>query len=166
VLLGDILNKSVSGGLEKYSAKKLFEPLGIKNYKWEYTPQGVVNTAGGLRLRSVDYAKFGQLYINEGLWEGKKILSKQWIKSSMTRQMVVNESTNEYYGYLFWNMTFNVNGKEYGAYYSSGNGGNKIFIFKDIPVVVVITSTAYNKPYSHSQVNKMMKEYILPAVIQ
>lgn len=166
VLLGDILNKSVPGGLEKYSAKKLFEPLGIKNYKWEYTPQGVVNTAGGLRLRSVDYAKFGQLYINEGLWNEKRILSKEWVKSSMTRQMVVNESTNEYYAYLFWNMTFNVNGKEYEAYYSSGNGGNKIFIFKDIPVVVVITSTAYNKPYSHSQVNKMMKEYILPAVIQ
>ena len=165
VVLGDILNSSVPEGLDKYSAKKLFKPLGISKYKWEYTPQGVANTAGGLRLRSLDYAKFGQLYKNNGLWNGKNILSKDWVKKTMTRQIAVNESTNEYYGYLFWNMRFNVNGKNYEAYYSSGNGGNKIFIFKDIPFVVVITSTAYNKPYSHSQVNKMMQEYILPAVV-
>jgi hypothetical protein len=61
-------------------------------------------------------------------------------------------------------MTFSVNGKNYETFYSSGNGGNKIFIFKDEPLVIVITSTAYNKPYSHSQVNKMMEQYILPAV--
>jgi hypothetical protein len=70
------------------------------------------------------------------------------------------------YGYLFWISTYNVNGNQYEAFYSSGNGGNKIFIFKDQPLVVVITATAYNKPYQHTQVKKMIERYILPAVIK
>lgn len=67
VVLGDILNKNVPGGLEKYADEKLFIPLGIRKYRWEYTPQGVPNTAGGLRLSSLDLAKFGQLYKNKGM---------------------------------------------------------------------------------------------------
>lgn len=76
VLIGDILNQKVPGGLEVYSEEKLFIPLGIKNYKWQYTPQKVVNTAGGLALRSLDLAKYGQLYQARGKWNGKHLLSE------------------------------------------------------------------------------------------
>ncbi|SEB04480.1 hypothetical protein SAMN05443667_116114 [Flavobacterium gillisiae] len=62
-------------GLQKYADKNLFQPLGITNYKWQFTPQKVANTAGSLQLRSLDYAKFGQLYKNQGAWNGKQILS-------------------------------------------------------------------------------------------
>lgn len=164
VVLGDIIHKSVTNGLEDFSDKKLFQPLGIKKYKWQYTPQKVANTAGGLQLRSLDYAKFGQLYKNQGAWNGKQILPQEWIAKSLSRQMTISE--NEHYGYLFWNKTYKVEGMDYEVFYSSGNGGNKIFIFKDQPFVVVITSTAYNKPYGHSQVDKIMKDYIIQAVMK
>jgi hypothetical protein len=59
VLLGDILNKSVPNQLEKYADEKLFIPLNIKNYEWQYTPQNVVNIAGGLQMSALDFAKFG-----------------------------------------------------------------------------------------------------------
>jgi CubicO group peptidase (beta-lactamase class C family) len=166
VLLGDILNKSVPGGLEKYADRKLFKPLGIGRYAWQYTPQKVVSTAGGLQMRSLDYAKFGQLYKNGGSWNGRQIVPQGWVESSLTRHIKLPGEANGFYGYLFWNTTFIVNGKQYEAFYSSGNGGNKIFIFKDQPVVVVITATAYNRSYAHSQVNKMMEGYILPAIFR
>ncbi len=162
VVLGDIIHKCVPNGLEKYSDKKLFQPLGIKKYKWQFTPQKVANTAGGLQLRSLDYAKFGQLYKNQGAWNGKQVLSQDWITKSLSRQMTISE--DEYYGYLFWNKTYKVDGMDYEVYYSSGNGGNKIFIFKDQPFVIVITSTAFNKPYGHSQVDKIMTNYLIPTV--
>jgi len=162
IVLGDIIHKSVPNGLEKYSNEKLFKPLGITKYKWQFTPQKVVNTAGSVQLRSLDYAKYGQLYKNEGVWNGKQILSKEWIKNSFSRQMTISE--DEYYGYLFWNKTYNVNGVNYEVYYSSGNGGNRIFIFKDFPIVVVITSTAYNTPYGHKQVDKIMQNYLIEAI--
>ncbi|MBN8586170.1 MAG: serine hydrolase [Ignavibacteria bacterium] len=166
VLLGDILNKSVPNGLEKYSAEKLFQPLEISRYQWEYTPQGVANTAGGLRLRLLDLAKFGWLYNNKGKYKNKQILPEEWVNKSLTRHLQIPGSENEFYGYLFWNMIFNVNGISYEAYYASGNGGNKIFIFKELPLVIVITSTAYNKPYSHRQVNIILEKYLLPAVVK
>lgn len=166
VLLGDILHKSVPNGLEKYSAEKLFQPLEISRYQWEYTPQGVANTAGGLRLRLLDLAKFGWLYNNKGKYKNKQILPEEWVNKSLTNHLQIPGSENEFYGYLFWNMNFNVNGISYEAYYASGNGGNKIFIFKELPLVIVITSTAYNKPYSHRQVNIIMEKYLLPAVVK
>src|SRR6185436_7094240 len=58
VVLGDILNKSVPGGLEKYADERLFQPLGITRYQWPFTPQKVPNTAGGLQMRTLDLAKF------------------------------------------------------------------------------------------------------------
>ena len=166
VLLGDILNKSVPNGLEKYANKKLFTPLGIKNYKWQYTPQNVANTAGGLEMNALDFAKFGQLYKNNGVWNQQQILPKDWVAKSLSHQMQIPETEHEFYGYLFWNKTYAVNSKQYETYYSSGNGGNKIFIFKDQPIVVVITSTAYNTPYGHSQVDKLMTNYLLPAIFK
>lgn len=166
VLLGDILHKTVPNGLEKYSAEKLFQPLEISRYQWEYTPQGVANTAGGLRLRLLDLAKFGWLYNNKGKYKNKQILPEEWVNKSLTRHLQIPGSENEFYGYLFWNMNFNVNGISYEANYASGNGGNKIFIFKELPLVIVITSTAYNKPYSHRQVNTILEKYLLPAVVK
>lgn len=164
VVLGDILQKRVPGGLEKYADKKLFRPLGITNYKWQYTPQKVANTAGGLRMSSLDFAKYGQLYKNGGRWNGKQIIPRDWIEKTFTKRLEL--PYGGFYGYLFWNTNFDVNGKLHEAFFATGNGGNKIFIFKDQPLVIVVTATAYGKPYMHFQVNRMMEKYILPAVIR
>jgi CubicO group peptidase (beta-lactamase class C family) len=162
IILGDIIDKSVPNGLEKYADKNLFRPLNITKYKWQFTPQKVANTAGSLQLSSLDYARFGQLYKNQGTWNGKQILSKEWVAESLSHQMEISE--NEFYGYLFWNKTYKVNDKDYEVYYSSGNGGNRIFIFKNQPIVLVITSTAYNTPYGEKQVEKIMQEYLIPTI--
>ncbi len=162
VLLGDVINKSVPNGLEKYAGKNLFQPLGIKKYKWQFTPQKVANTAGSLKLSSLDFAKFGQLYKNEGTWNGKQILTKDWVRKSLSHQIMI--SKNEYYGYLFWNKTYTVKDVNYEVYYSSGNGGNRIFIFKDQPIVIVITSTAYNTPYGDKQIDQIMQDYLIKAI--
>lgn len=164
VVLGDVIHQSVPHGLERYADTRLFKPLGITKYKWQFTPQQVANTAGGLQLRSLDYAKFGQLYQNGGTWHGRQILSRDWVSKSLSKQIEISEG--EYYGYLFWNKTYNINGKEFEVYYASGNGGNKIFIFRDEPVVIVVTATAYNTPYAHKQVDRMMQEYLIPAIIK
>lgn len=164
VLLGDILNKTVPKGLEKYADEKLFKPLGISNYKWQYTPQNVPNTAGGIQMNALDFAKYGQLYKNGGIWNGQQILSKTWVEQSLNKQKQILGRDNEYYGYLFWNKTFKANDKDYEAYYCAGNGGNYILIFKNEPLVIVITASAYGQYYAHSQVTEMLSKYILPAV--
>ena len=166
VLLGDIINKSVPEGLEKYADKKLFKPLNITNYKWQYTPQKVANTAGGLQMTSLDYAKYAQLYKNNGFWNDKQIIPTDWVQKTLKHQIQIPERENQFYGYLFWNKTFSFQGKNYETYYCAGNGGNQFIIFNDLPLVIIITSKAYNKPYGHPQADKIVLDYILPAIIK
>lgn len=163
VLSGDILDQSVPKGLKNYADKKLFQPLGITNYNWQFTPQQKPSLAGGLRMNTLDFAKFGQLYINNGIWNGKTILDKNWIKKTFTNYFS-NTPDFEGYGYLFWRKVYTIGNKSFETYQSSGNGGNKIIMFTKLPIVIVITAKAYNQPYSHSQVDKMVQEYLLPAV--
>ena len=166
VLLGDMLNKQVKGGLEAYAAERLFKPLGITNYLWQYTPQQVPNTAGGIQMNALDFAKYGLLYKNGGQWNKQQIIPKVWVDKSFSKQKQIPERDREFYGYLFWNKSFQVNGKAYEAFYCAGNGGNYILVFKDLPLVIVVTATAYGMPYAHPQVAKMLSEYILPAVVK
>ncbi|MNX54233.1 Beta-lactamase [compost metagenome] len=166
VLLGDILNKSVPEGLEKFADKKLFKPLNITNYKWQYTPQKVANTAGSLQMTSLDYAKYAQLYKNNGVWNDKQIIPVDWIQKTLKHQIQIPERENQFYGYLFWNKTFSFEGKNYETYYCAGNGGNQFIIFNDLPLVIIITSKAYNKPYGHAQADKIVLDYILPSIIK
>lgn len=166
VVLGDIINKSVPEGLEKYADTKLFKPLGITKYEWQYTPQKVANTAGGLQMSALDFAKFGQLYKNGGKWNGKQVIPRSWVDKTFTKYLTIPYGNSLFYGYLFWNITYNVKGKPYEAFFATGNGGNKIFVFKDQPLVVVITATAYGKAWMHLQVDKIMERDILPAVLR
>jgi CubicO group peptidase (beta-lactamase class C family) len=165
VVLGDILNSVVPNGLESYAHRKLFEPLGIKNYKWQYTPTGVPNTAGGFQMSSLDNAKYGQLYLNNGTFQNTRILTKDWTEKSLYKHVQIPDVSDQHYGYLFWNQTFVTNHKTYESFLASGNGGNKIVIFKDLNSVVVITAQAYNQPYMHQQAHEMITEYILPALV-
>lgn len=165
VLLGDVLQRRVPGGLEAYADRKLFRPLGITDYQWQYTPQHVVNTAGSLQLRALDLAKYGQLYQNKGRWQGRQLLPAAWIAKTFTKHVAIPNRANEFYGYLFWHKTYQVQGRAYETFYCAGNGGNKVFVFPDQPLVVVVTATAYGASYAHSQVDKMMVDFILPAVL-
>lgn len=166
VLLGDILNKTIPEGLEKYADEKLFKPLNINKYQWQFTPQKVVNTAGGLQMSSLDYAKYAQLYKNDGIWNGRQIIPSGWVEKTFTRQIQIPERDNQFYSYLFWNKTVVYDGKNYETFYCAGNGGNEFIIFKDLPLTIIITSKAYNKPYAHTQSDTIVKDYILPAILR
>lgn len=166
VLLGDVLDKKVPDGLEKYADEKLFKPLNITKYQWQYTPQKVVNTAGSLQMKSLDYAKYAQLYKNNGVWNGKQIIPIEWVQKTFTHQIQIPERDNQFYSYLFWNKSVIYKGKNYETFYCAGNGGNEFIIFKDLPLVIIITSKAYNKPYGHPQADTIVKDFILPSLIK
>lgn len=165
VILGDVIHQSVPGGLVDYTDQRLFGPMGITKRNWQFTPQNVGNTAGGLQLRSIDFAKWGQIYKNKGSWNGQQLIPAVWVEKSLDHQVKQEDVENGTYGYLFWNNLYTVNGKDYAYSSCSGNGGNKIYVFKDIPLVIVITASAYGMPFAHRQVDQMMEQYILPAVL-
>ena len=164
VILGDILHQVLPGGLEAYAKQELFDPLGIENLRWQYTPQQVANTAGGLQLSARDFAKFGQLYKNNGAWHGKQIFTPEFVAESFEKHATTTEDNNDY-GYLWWKTSYEVAGQVISTSYASGNGGNKIYVFDELPVVVSITASAYGQRYGHRQVDQIMREHILPWVL-
>ena len=163
VVLGDILNQRVPGGLEAYADRKLFSRIGVTNYRWQHTPQQVANTAGGIQLTPLGFAKFGELYRNRGRWGDEQVIPASWVEASLDPGVETTIEGNRY-GYLWWHKSYEVNGESWPVAYCTGNGGNKIFVFRDRPVIVVVTASAYGRRYMHSQVDEMMDRFILPAV--
>lgn len=162
VLLGGVLERSTKMKVDAFAAKYLFNPLGVSKATWQITPMGMPMTGGGLKLRSRDYIKLGMLYNNKGEWNGKQIISPGWIAKSTTPHANARDNTD--YGYLWWLQKFGAPGKEQPAYYMAGNGGNKIAIFPELDLIVVITSNWYGHGRAHAQSEKILSEYIIPSV--
>ena len=161
--LGGVIERATRMKVPAFADKYLFGPLGIEKTEWQITPSGVAMTGGGLALRSRDYLKLGQLIANKGAWNGKQILSEKWIKASVEPHAQVDEVNN--YGYLLWLKTFKSGGKDFRVILMQGAGGNKVAIFPDQEMVVVITTTNFNIRGSHELTDKLLTDYVLAAVL-
>jgi len=165
VVLGDII-ENVSGSLEKYAEKSLFSKLGISDYHWQRTPTGLPMTGGGLGLKSRDFLKIGQLYLNNGKWNNEQIISEEFVKKSTEAHAEVGMFDYEY-GYLWWLSEFGQEKQKEQAYFMSGTGGNKIAVFPKLNMVVVLTSTYFNGGMqSHNQTTKLLDQYIVPEIMK
>ncbi len=79
-LLEEILLKTTGKKLDKYAEQYLFAPLGIKRYEWFHMTRDMSASAWGLRLRSRDLAKFGILYMNDGIWNNTQDVDQDWVQ--------------------------------------------------------------------------------------
>jgi CubicO group peptidase (beta-lactamase class C family) len=161
-LMSPILQAATGVPADQYAQKKLFDPLAIQDAQWVYSPLGLPQTGGGLRLSSVDLMKIAELYRNQGVWMGKRIVSTDWVSASVAPHVQIDDQTE--YGYFWWLKTFIAGGKPYPAYFMSGNGGNKVVIVPDLKTSVVITSKNYDARGMHQQTETLLTDYVLPAV--
>lgn len=162
--LSEVLQKATGLRADRYAQQKLFDPVGIKNVQWVYSPLNVPMTGGGLRLTSRDLLKIAQLYLQGGTWNGARIVDADWVKDSLRPHARIDDSTE--YGYLWWLKTFKSENVEYPAFFMTGNGGNKVIGIPALDMAVVITSTNYNTRGMHEQTEKLLTDYILPAVVR
>lgn len=161
-VLSEVLQRVTGMRTDHYAAEKLFEPLNIRNVEWVYSPRGIPQTGGGLRLTSRELLKLAQLYLNGGRWQGTPIVSEAWVKASTTPHAQIDDSTN--YGYLWWLKSFGPANQQFPAYFMSGNGGNKIVAIPQLDIAVVITSTNYNAHGMHQQTEAILNDYVLAAL--
>ena len=162
VMLGGVLERSTKQKVEDFAATYLFQPLGIRNVEWQFTPMGLAMTGGGLSLKSRDLLKLGQLFLNRGRWNGDQIISERWVKISTAPHVQIDDEKE--YGYLWWLRGFKSGEKKHSAYYMTGNGGNKAVVFPGLDMVVVITTTNYNLRGAHDLTDRLLTDFILPAI--
>jgi CubicO group peptidase (beta-lactamase class C family) len=161
-VLSEVLQKVTGQRTDRYAQEKLFTPLGITNLQWVYSPMNIPQTGGGLRMTSRDLLKIGQLYLNNGQWQGHDIVSKDWVTQSTTPHAQIDDDTA--YGYFWWLVTYKSNGKPYPVFFMSGNGGNKVYVVPSADLVAVITSTNYNTKGMHEQAQKLLTDFILASI--
>jgi CubicO group peptidase (beta-lactamase class C family) len=165
-LLGVAVNSVVEEPLELFIDNNLFLPLGISNYIIQSDMSGKPYFGGGMYLTPRDMLKFGQLYLNKGKWNNKRILSKKWIKKSFKDYLnLENTSDKNGYGYLWWHHTYVIGGKEIKSIEARGAGGQYIFVIPKLKVVAVITSGNYRNNKGQ-QPEKILKNYILPMLMR
>ena len=136
-MLDVVLFKTTGMHAEEYAKVHLFTPLGINSYYWKSSPDGLSDTEGGLYLSAQDLAQFGMLYASDGIWHGKRVLPKGWVRDSLTPAIAVGSEPGWSYGYQWWLLPDPDNpGKLIPM--ALGYGGQKLAILTEEKVVAVL----------------------------
>jgi hypothetical protein len=135
------VQKQTGEALVDYLKPRLFEPLGIAKPIWDTNFQGIALGGYGLRVRTEDIAKLGQLYLQEGEWDGKRLLEKEWVAAATSKQVSNGSNPDsdwaQGYGFQFWRC-------RHGAYRGDGAFGQYCVVLPEQDAVVAITSGVKN----------------------
>ena len=162
-LLSAIVQKVTGQTLLEYLTPRLFRPLGIEGADWETNPAGINNGAWGLRVRTEDIARLGQLYLQKGVWNGKQILPESWVAEATSKQIEnaapgdlparENSEWAQGYCYQFWRC-------RHDAFRGDGAYGQYCIVLPNEDAVIAITSEAGDMQAILNQV----WEHLLPAI--
>ena len=133
ILSGIITNLTGMSAVD-FATENLFEPLGITDYAWASSPEGITLGFAGLQVTTRDMAKIGYLFLNDGLWEGKQIIPADYAHASLAAQISPGWPDMSY-GYQWWH------GDSINTAFALGRGGQYILLAPDKDLIVVMTSS-------------------------
>lgn len=175
MIISGIISNASGMSVMAFAKLYLFEPMGITKYRWTTDPAGHGMTGGSFFIRAQDMQKIGQLLLNKGIWNGKRIVSEKWLKSSTTANIPIPEtsfiklSRNKtavpqpaFYGYYWYNEQIKMENYTANIVFASGNGGQYIMTIKDSGLVVVFTQSNYGS-WKAKQAFDILVKYIIPA---
>lgn len=140
-LLGAILAKVGGKRLDQLANDWLFAPLGITDYEWIANDHDIPSAASGLRLRARDLAKIGQLVLAKGVWQGRQIVTADWIVQATSPQ--IQGEGLFFYGFQWWLGRTLINRREIDWAAGVGWGGQRLFVVPDQDLVVVVFAGLY-----------------------
>jgi len=136
-MLSAIVQKLTGMKLIDYLRPRLFDPLGIRGATWETAPGGINMGGWGLKIKTEDIARFGQLYLQKGIWRGQRILPEAWVEEATRKQVPngddPNSDWNQGYGYQFWRCRHNI-------YRGDGAFGQYCIVMPEQNAVLAINS--------------------------
>lgn len=143
-LIGGILERGTGKSLPEYASEVLFGPLGIETYEWTAGKDGTHSPASGLRLTAPDLLKIGRLVLNNGLWDGKRIVPEAWIRASQMPHIQTPEMLSYGYFWFLGKAPVKALGGPTDWAAGFGNGGQRLWICPKADVTAVIYSGNYN----------------------
>ena len=163
-LLSAIITEASGMSTLEFAEKYLFEPLEIENIEWDTDREGYYIGGSELFLTPRAMTKFGVMYVNEGLYQGRQIIPRDWVIESTTTQIEGSSfGADIQYGYLWWldigNPLFTYI-EDDNRYLALGARGQRIFIHPELDAVVVITADQKDE----SQCDLLIRDFIMPAL--
>ena len=165
ILARAIIVKTTGISLQDFAKKCLFEPLNIENYEWTLTMPDREDIGIRVSLTPRDFAKLGQLYLNNGIWKEEQIVSFDWVTTSVLSHTTTTEKRLGFpkYGFLWWKNYFDIKGRRIEGYQAQGNGGQMLFVFPEFAMIVVFTAGNYSNPRMLNAF-KILENDILPSL--
>jgi CubicO group peptidase (beta-lactamase class C family) len=162
-LLSGVLRRATGLQADEFAATFLFGPLGIEEFEWNRGPDGdFPGMHAGLRLRPRDMAKLGLLVLEEGRWQGRQVVSAEWIRESTSEQLDFLIAGDEQYGYLWWLPPLPESSGGGRVIAAWGRGSQFIYVSPSLDTVVTLTGgNQFNgKTFLPPRV---LSRYLLPA---
>ncbi len=160
-LSGAVLTAATGHSVRDIFAKYIAEPLGIKRYYLGLQPSGEVYLGGGAQWLPRDFMKLGQVMLNGGTWNGKRIVSKEWVRSSIDNQVKIGDRD---YGYQWWSKEYPYKEGTVRAFFAGGNGGQLVIGIPELDLLVAFYGGNYSSSASRRSQSVLLPEYILKAV--
>ena len=135
-LISKAIEAKVGKTMAEYAREKLFEALGIYDWQWERAHDGTTFGAFSLFLKPRDFAKVGQLLIQNGMWDGSQIIDPGYLQTATTHQADSNIEDKPY-GFYFW-----IDKRNQG-FYAHGHGGQILLVVPDKELVALYTAWPY-----------------------
>jgi CubicO group peptidase (beta-lactamase class C family) len=166
IAIGRALENATGIPMADFADQHLFFPMNITTAEWGRTPTGLPNGGSGLFLLPRDMAKFGQLFIDDGTWQGQQLISPTWIADSVGRRVNISSwaTFSEAYGFQWWLDDFRHQGQTVAAYVTAGYGGQYIFGLPDLDLVVAFTGHNYENGPGVANLYEMMSSYIVDSI--
>ncbi|HXJ43967.1 MAG TPA: serine hydrolase [Bryobacteraceae bacterium] len=138
-VLSSIITAATHQPEADFGKKYLFEPLGIKDVVWPPDEEGRTHGWGDSHFYPRDFGKIGYLYLHDGMWDGRQIVSKEWVKKSITKQADPGRGAGGGYGYGWW-LANTAGMEEFGG---NGRGGQKVAVWPGKDMIVIVTGGGY-----------------------
>jgi CubicO group peptidase (beta-lactamase class C family) len=163
ITIGQALENAVGVPMENFANTFLFLPMQITTAAWGRTPTGLPNGGSGLFLEPRDMAKFGQVFISGGSWNGRQIVSSDWVTTSTQQHVKLSWARTSGYGYQWWRDDFRFDGQAIDSWSTRGYGGQYIFCFPSLRLVVTFTGHNYGTSAAQDPFT-LLQNFILPAL--
>ena len=137
------------------------DPLQVATYHMNLMPSGDAYGGGGLYIRPRDFLKLAQLYLNDGVWNGQRLLSKDWVREAMTPYTTMFDQG---YGYGWWITEFPYGDRTVKAYYAGGNGGQYAVAIPELDLAISMFGGNYGQATTHMAKKVHIPNYILRSV--
>lgn len=140
-IIADLVSKASGKDFLYFCSQHLMNRLDINDFEFEQFNSGNYFASGGLHMRARDLLKLGYLFLNDGVWNGDRILSSDWVKKSVEASSYPQQWTNATeYGYFWWRNRKYIDGKSFQYYYAAGWGDQYMFIVPEYNLIAIFLS--------------------------